>query len=91
MNPELSIIVPIYNEAPIISELYNRVTQSVSGITKSYEILFVNDGSKDSSIQELKKIATTDSHVLYINFSRNFGHQIAVTAGLHYAKGNAIV
>lgn len=91
MNPELSIIVPIYNEAPIISELYNRVSQSVSGITKSYEILFVNDGSKDSSIQELKKIATTDSHVLYINFSRNFGHQIAVTAGLHYAKGNAIV
>ncbi|HON52277.1 MAG TPA: glycosyltransferase family 2 protein, partial [Bacteroidales bacterium] len=50
-----------------------------------------NDGSKDASIQELKKIANTDSHVLYINFSRNFGHQIAVTAGLHHATGNAIV
>ncbi|HRS19397.1 MAG TPA: glycosyltransferase family 2 protein [Bacteroidales bacterium] len=91
MQIEVSVIIPIYNEQEIIPELYSRLQKSVSKISQNYELIFVNDGSKDASIQELKKIANTDSHVLYINFSRNFGHQIAVTAGLHHATGNAIV
>jgi dolichol-phosphate mannosyltransferase len=91
MQIEVSVIIPIYNEQEIIPELYSRLQKSVSKISQNYELIFVNDGSKDASIQELKKIANADSHVLYINFSRNFGHQIAVTAGLHHATGNAIV
>jgi dolichol-phosphate mannosyltransferase len=88
---QLSIIVPIYNEESNIEILYNRITKVVSEIDISYELLFVNDGSKDLSIKLIENLSKTDNSVKYIDFSRNFGHQIAVSAGLDYAKGERIV
>jgi len=88
---ELSIIVPIYNEEQVIPELYERLTNTVADITPNYELIFVNDGSKDRSFIQLKNLAKKDKQVFYINFSRNFGHQIAVSAGLDACRGNAVV
>lgn len=87
----ISVVIPIYNEEQIIDELYERLKKAVLQVSDSYELIFVNDGSKDNSLNELKKIAETDSSVFYINFSRNFGHQIAVTAGLDASRGQAVV
>lgn len=91
MQKNISIIIPVFNEEKILPELHQRLTDSVSKITNRYELIFVNDGSKDQSISVLKSIAQHDSHVYFINFSRNFGHQIAVTAGLNQAKGDVVV
>lgn len=88
---DLSVIIPIYNEEQIILELYQRLQKTVSQVSTNYELIFVNDGSKDHSLSELIKISVLDSRVFYINFSRNFGHQIAVTAGLKASKGKAVV
>src|SRR5690606_8193661 len=91
MSTILSIIIPIYNEEKIIPELYQRLTNAAKEITSDYELIFINDGSKDRSILELINLSQQDSKVYFINFSRNFGHQIAVTAGIDYCKGDAVV
>lgn len=91
MSVELSIIIPIYNEEPNIGPLYERLTRVVKGITVSYELVFVNDGSRDRSMQLIRSLSEKDTAVRFINFSRNFGHQIAVTAGLDACKGQHIV
>lgn len=91
MHIDISVVIPIYNEQQSIPELYNRLVEAVSQITKKYELIFVNDGSSDNSIQELINLSKNDNSVFYIEFSRNFGHQIAVTAGLEASKGKAIV
>jgi len=88
---DISVIIPIFNEQLIIGELYNRLSASVSQISENYELIFINDGSKDGSKLELLKLRDKDSRVYYINFSRNFGHQIAVTAGLDVCVGDAVV
>lgn len=88
---DLSVIIPIYNEESIIPELYDRLQQTVSQISKNYELIFINDGSKDLSLATIKKISQSDERVLYINLSRNFGHQIAVSAGLDVCRGKANV
>ena len=88
---DISVIVPIFNEQKIIGELYDRLKATVSQISENYEFIFVNDGSKDHSLLELLKLSELDERVFYINFSRNFGHQIAVTAGLDICKGKAVV
>ncbi len=88
---ELSIIIPIYNEEQILPELYQRLTAAALEVTSDYELLFVNDGSADNSLQGLMRISETDDKVFFLNFSRNFGHQIAVTAGLDYCSGDAAV
>lgn len=90
-TPALSVVVPIYNEEAIIPELYERLSKAVSAITSSYELFFINDGSKDQSLAELLKLTQQDTRVFYINFSRNFGHQIAVSAGLDACRGEAVV
>jgi len=91
MAVELSIIIPIYNEEANIGPLYDRLSRVLSGITSSYEFLFVNDGSRDRSIDLIRDIALKDQGVKYIDFSRNFGHQIAVTAGIDACTGNQVV
>lgn len=88
---DLSIVVPIFNEELIIDELQRRMTAAAAQITDNYEVIFVNDGSKDTSLEKLKAIAAAHPKIKYISFSRNFGHQIAVTAGMDYAKGEAII
>jgi len=86
----LSIIIPIYNEEGNINVLYNRLTAVAKSMNVSYELIFINDGSKDASLPMIINLAQQDSAVKYINFSRNFGHQIAVSAGLDYCVGEAV-
>lgn len=88
---ELSIIIPIYNEEGNIPILHDRLCKVIEGITSSFELIFVNDGSKDKSITLIKSLAVQDKRVRYLDFSRNFGHQIAVSAGLDHAKGSSVV
>lgn len=88
---ELSVIIPIYNEESNIFTLYNRLKPVISKISAKHEFIFVNDGSKDKSISIIKGLSKQDHAVKYIDFSRNFGHQIAVTAGLDKCSGQAVV
>lgn len=90
-NIELSIVVPIYNEEMVIDELIKRLIATAKKVTDDYELILVNDSSKDSSLQKIREHATQDHQIHYINFSRNFGHQIAIMAGMDHASGNAIV
>ena len=88
---QLSIIIPIYNEEGNIYLLTERLKKVMQGIGVSCEYIFINDGSRDRSFELIKAIASNDPSIKYIDFSRNFGHQIAVTAGLELAVGEAIV
>lgn len=88
---KLSIIIPIYNEQGNIDRLINRLKGVVSLLNIECEYIFINDGSKDDSINIIKNLAKIDPSIKFINFSRNFGHQIAVTAGLDKSKGDRIV
>ncbi|MEG2666274.1 MAG: glycosyltransferase family 2 protein [Bacteroidales bacterium] len=88
---EISLVIPIFNEEENIGELYRRLKLVLDTLTPSYEILFINDGSKDSSLTQLIHLAQTDSRIVYLNFSRNFGHQVAVMAGLDYSKGEVVI
>src|SRR5690348_10768951 len=88
---DLSIIIPIYNEELNINKLYERLNNVLKDMDlKTYEFIFINDGSKDRSLELIKSLSAAHSHVKYINLSRNFGHQIAVTAGLDNSSGDAI-
>jgi dolichol-phosphate mannosyltransferase len=87
----LSIIIPIYNEEGNIPALYYRLKQVASLITAEHELIFINDGSKDNSLNLIKALSLADQTIKYIDFSRNFGHQIAVSAGLDKCVGDAIV
>ena len=93
MNTEikLSVVIPVYNEEGNISLLHDRLNATIDRLQVSKEYIFINDGSKDQSIQIIKKLAEKHNYVKYINFSRNFGHQIAVSAGIDFAKGERIV
>lgn len=88
---QLSIIIPIYNEEQILPELHERLTKAALDITEDYELIFINDGSRDGSLYGLMQIAEKDPKSYYINFSRNFGHQIAVTAGIENCRGDSVV
>ena len=89
---KLSVIVPMYCEEAVIGECYKRLTNIMKKIDNyNYEIIVVNDGSKDNTLEILEEIAQKDKNVKVISFSRNFGHQAAVTAGLKNVTGDAIV
>ncbi|QYR21473.1 glycosyltransferase family 2 protein [Paenibacillus sp. sptzw28] len=90
-NVRYSIVVPMYNEEAVIEETYRRL-KKVMGITgETYELLFVNDGSKDRCADIIKEYSCWDGTVNLIDFSRNFGHQVAITAGMDYASGDAVI
>jgi len=84
---DLSVIIPIYNEEANIPALYDRLCRVLDAMRVSYELIFVNDGSRDQSLALIHTLAGGNPRVRYINFSRNFGHQIAVTAGLDLSSG----
>src|SRR5687768_17599817 len=90
-NPDVSLVVPVLNEAPIIPELIMRSLAALSNISTNVEMILVNDGSTDDTLQAIQKIARTDDRVKYVSLSRNFGHQEAISAGLDRATGKAIV
>ena len=85
------MIIPSYNEERNVGIMHERLTKTLSEITDSYEMIFVNDCSKDQTLLRIKELAERDSHVKYLSFSRNFGHQIAVSAGLDFCTGEAVV
>lgn len=86
-----SVIVPMYNEEEVISTTFARLKQVMDSTGEQYELIFVNDGSKDSSAEIIKGLAKLHHEVVLVDFSRNFGHQIAITAGMDYARGDAII
>lgn len=89
---ELSIILPVYNEEENISELYHRLTETLENQTvRGLEILFVNDGSSDGSEKIIAELRKKDPRVKLLNFSRNFGHQAAITAGIDYSAGAVVI
>lgn len=89
---KVSLVIPMYFEEKVVDECYKRTTEVLEKIDNyEYEIIFINDGSKDKTLQLLEIIASRDENVKIISFSRNFGHQAAVTAGLKEVTGDAIV
>jgi dolichol-phosphate mannosyltransferase len=88
---QISVIIPCYNEEAVIAETYKRLSAVVKKISHTCELVFVNDGSKDNTYNILSSLAANDSMVKVLNFSRNFGHQCAVTAGLRNCNGDVAV
>jgi polyisoprenyl-phosphate glycosyltransferase len=91
MSPTFSIVVPAYNEELVIAESYKRLTEALSGLNNDYELIFINDGSRDKTAPMIYELWQKDRRVKLISLSRNFGHQPAITAGMDYARGQAIV
>jgi dolichol-phosphate mannosyltransferase len=89
--PDISVIVPLYNEEENIAELYRRLTSSLKQMGLGYEIVFVNDGSKDKTPELLNGLQQSDPHVVAVHLSRNFGHQAAVCAGIDQASGRGVI
>lgn len=89
---KVTIIIPAYNEEESLPLLYDRLNKVISGLKEyEFEMLFVNDGSKDKTIEIIKSFRDQDERVSYVDFSRNFGKEIAMIAGLDYAKGDCVI
>lgn len=88
---ELSIICPVYNESACIDAFYQSLRQTLEQLGTSYEIVFVNDGSTDNSLEILRERVLVDEHVRILNFARNFGHEAGMIAGIDYSRGDAII
>lgn len=91
MSITYSIVAPIYNELANIPELYRRLTEVMDSTNESWELVLVDDGSTDGSTELICELAKENKHVRPVIFARNFGHQIAITAGWDYARGDAVV
>ena len=89
--PELSIVVPLFNEDEIINELVQRLNQTCAGASKNYELIIVNDGSKDKTLTSLRDLTAKIPELTIVDLSRNFGHMQAVSAGLKFSSGKAVV
>lgn len=88
---QLSVIIPVLNEEANVHLLHQRLTKVMAGLGLSYELLFVNDGSTDRTLLRIRELRNQDERVRYLDFSRNFGHQVAVSAGIDYSWGDTIV
>jgi len=91
MSITYSIVAPIYNELQNIPELYRRIREVMGGMGEAWELVLVDDGSTDGSTEKIRELARADGHVRAVIFARNFGHQIAITAGWDYARGRAVI
>lgn len=90
-QPIYSIVAPIYNEVEILPQFYERVRAVMTAVGEPWELILVNDGSRDGSLEVMLALADQDPNVKMVNFARNFGHQVAVTAGIDHATGQAVV
>lgn len=90
-NLDLSLVIPVFNEAENLEELYDEITQACQRLGKSYEIMFVDDGSTDQSLSLLKKLQSQDSKIKIIRLRKNFGQTAALSAGFDHASGNIII
>lgn len=91
MDRLLSVVVSVYNEEKALEDFYREATGVLKGIAWEYELIFVNDGSGDQSLSILERLAAEDSNVKVVSFSRNFGHEAAMIAGLDYSRGDGII
>ncbi len=91
MSVTVSVVVPLYNEQEVIGESYRRLKEVMDGSGEDYELIFINDGSRDETWPMACKLAETDPRLRLLSFSRNFGHQTAITAGMDAADGDAVV
>jgi glycosyltransferase involved in cell wall biosynthesis len=89
--PEISVVLPVFNEQENLPALHDRLTAILNGQGLSYELVFVDDGSADSSVALLQALAAADHHVVLVELARNFGQQVAISAGLDFARGRAVV
>jgi glycosyltransferase involved in cell wall biosynthesis len=87
----ISIVVPIYNEEELLVRFHEAVANSMQGVADDWEVVYVNDGSKDSSLELLKGLQSQDPHVVVVELSRNWGHMGAISAGLQTAQGDAVI
>lgn len=90
-RPVYSIVAPVHNEEVLVPEFYRRVVAVMESLGEPFEVVLVNDGSSDRSPEIMRQLHAEDPRVKVINFSKNFGHQIAITAGIDYAQGQAVV
>jgi len=87
----ISVVVPIYNEEEIVVKFHEAVASSMQGVADDWEVVYVNDGSKDASLELLKELQNQDPHIVVVELSRNWGHMGAISAGLHTAHGDAVI
>jgi dolichol-phosphate mannosyltransferase len=90
-EPTFSVVAPVFNEIGLIDEFHRRTRQVMEGLGEPWELILVDDGSTDGSTDRILALAGQDSHVRPVTFSRNFGHQLAITAGTDYSRGRAVV
>ena len=90
-KPVLSLIIPAYNEQEVLFASFERMDAAMASINVPYEIIYVNDGSKDDTLSHLRRLQAEHKQVRVLSFSRNFGHQLAVTAGMDAARGDALI
>lgn len=90
-RPVYSIVAPVYNEEVLLPEFYRRVVAAMEALGEPFELVLVNDGSRDRCYEIMRQLNEQDPRVKAINFSRNFGHQLAITAGIDYAAGQAVI
>jgi len=91
LEPVISVVAPVYNEGPTIPLFCERVIQALEPLGEPFELVLVNDGSRDNSLEIMRELHEHDPRIKVVNFSRNFGHQLAITAGVDYARGAAVV
>ncbi len=89
-RPVFSVVAPVYNESGSLMEFYRRTSSVLESTGESWELILIDDGSQDGSTEIIRQLAKEDEHVRPVIFARNFGHQIAVTAGLDYSRGKAV-
>ncbi len=90
-TPALSVVLPVFNEEKGLTPLYDRLISALVPMGLDFELIFVNDGSRDGSWQRVLELSTRDARVCGVNLSRNFGHQIAITAGIELSRGEVVV
>jgi glycosyltransferase involved in cell wall biosynthesis len=90
-RPTVSVVAPVFNEEVALPELYRRVREVLDNVGESWELVLVNDGSRDHSPDIMRDLHSRDARVKVVDFARNFGHQIAITAGTDYARGDAVI
>lgn len=90
--PQISVIIPLYNEEKnLLPVLYRELVAVLKDLNKSYEIIFVDDGSRDNSFETIKGLFREDENIVSLLLSRNFGHQVALTAGIEHSNGETVI
>ena len=90
-TPTFSIVAPVFNERETVEAFYTRTIAVMEGVGDSFELVLVDDGSTDGSYQVMRALHERDARVRVVEFSRNFGHQIAISAGLDHARGRCVI